>query len=184
MTAQGLAPDRAEVPEVAIGHYLLASSGEYVALQTSGLGPCVAVTLYDQQAQQGALLHVSAPVDIGPALAQIIQEFKHRGGDPTQLVAQLLGGWDDSLGALDGTRYESARMVNQILVELAKHQILVVKNSTLTTMTDLNNGAPLILDIELDLQTGEVYRYQPSVAFSGGEISSPMPTDFLQNAPL
>lgn len=170
-----MGPDRSTVPEVMMGNFIVASFKEYPALQTYGLATCVAVTLYDQVQQQGALLHVSAATNIQAAMELAIADMVTNGTSPENIQAQLHGGWDVSMGADEGLRYTSDLIVAGVLNFLSQQNIPVVQNSTLTTKTAVNQGAPAIINIELDLRNGAVYQYIQTVPYARGDISHPMP---------
>ena len=172
------AEDRSEVPEVMMNQYLVASANQYPAIQTYGVATCIAVILYGRHNQTGALMHVSVSTNISEALKLVLNEMEQRTG-AVQLEATLLGGWADSMGADSGMTYESDRMVDELVRELRKENVLIVENSTLLEKDDAQAGRSAILNLELDLATGQVFHYEQTIPFSGGEIASPMPENPL-----
>ncbi len=173
--SESFGADRNTVPEVSMSHYLVASSAEFPALQTYGLATCVGVFLYDATLRHGALMHVAAGNDISRALDLALSEMEARGSTNENITAQLFGGWDSSMGEDTGLHYTSDQMVESLLSELDERQIMVTQNSTLTKKSDVDRGAPSILNLEFDLTTGAVYPYSQSVPFYLGDISQPMP---------
>lgn len=171
-----LAEDREDVPEVDIGHYLVATNYEYVAIQTYGISTCIAVTIYDRTLKVGALLHVSSGVHIRRALDNIFLELQGQGVQISNLEVRLNGGWSQSMDQFSmGMVYDSDRMVRELLEYFIKHKIEVVENSTLTELSDLDNGRPAIINVELNLEDGRVYFYNQTVFFKKGSVSYPMP---------
>lgn len=171
------AADRAAVPEILQDQFAIASAAEYPALQTYGVTTCVAVTLYDVQLHQGALLHVSASTKIPEALRLVLEQLKQRGTDPADLQAQLWGGWGDSL-APEGLPLRSKAMVQELLASLAGERIRVAHNSTLVEKSDVDKGAPALLNVELDLSSGSVYLYQQTIPYGGVSPAQPLPGVF------
>ena len=176
---QNLARDSARVPEILQDQYLVATSTEHPAIQTWGVTTCIAVTLYDPALKLGAMMHVSASTDIPVAVATVVDRLVSRGSHPFNLQAQLLGGWGDSMSGDSSIHFESRRMANQLYFELAQKGTVIVRNETVTEKSDTNR-AP-ILDLEFNLQTGAVYRYQPSVFYSAPSPALPLPTLPLHN---
>ncbi len=167
--------DRNIVPEVSMSQYLVASSSEFPAIQTYGLATCVGVFLYDANLRQGALMHVAAGNDIQAALDLVLSDMEANGSTSENITAQLFGGWDSSMGDGMGIHYTSDQMVESLLSELDERQIIVTQNSTLTKKSDVDQGAPSILNLEMDLSNGAVYPYSQTVPFYRGDISRPMP---------
>lgn len=171
--------DDASIPEVMMNQYLVASNKNFSAIQTYGVATCIVVTLYDSYLKQGALLHLSASSDIKNSIELVLQELGARGSQRANLKAQILGGWADSvaigMGMGESTHYDSQRMAIEILAELQRDRIIVTKNMAPTEWSDIENGRPAILNIEINLTTGDVYLYNQDVDFSGGQIGQPLP---------
>ncbi|PSP78128.1 chemotaxis protein CheD [Halobacteriales archaeon QS_1_68_20] len=92
--------DRASV-EVGIAEYAVTDDGE--ELSTFGLGSCVAVVLYDDDAGVAGLAHVMLPTAGGSdgespgkfadtAVAAMVREMEERGADADDMEAKLAGG--------------------------------------------------------------------------------------------
>lgn len=175
VSADNSVEDRASVPEVMMNHYLVGANSEFPALQTYGVATCVGVILYDPYAQVGAIMHVSASTNIVHALGIVLNELEQKAGGPLKLKATLLGGWDNSMGEDTGMTYESGRMVRELVVELRKENILIVENRTLVTKKQVDDGYPAILNMEVDLVTGQISSFEQTVPYEGGDISLPMP---------
>ena len=173
--------DLASVPEVMMNHYLVASVKEFSAIQTYGVATCVAVMFYDRHHQVGAIMHVSASTDIEKAIQIVLNDLELKAGAEIKPKVTLIGGWDDSMGEDTGLNYESDRMVSEILAELNKEKIQIILNDTLISKEKVEGGYPAVVNIEMDLKTGEVYYYEQSESYSGGDISVPMPE--LSNQP-
>ena len=180
-----LASDDPETPEVGIGQYLVASSSQYAAIQTAGVGPCIAVTLHDENAEVGALLHVSSAVHVYEAIQTVVSELVSKGADISAVKAQLLGGWDDSM-ALPGSigSYDSDRMVQQLREALSAYQIKVTRDITLVKPSEIGPSRPMNLNVELDLSSGSAYLYQQSVEYEDASPATLLPGAFGTTAPL
>ncbi|WP_353633730.1 chemotaxis protein CheD [Halobacterium sp. NMX12-1] len=87
------------------------------SLVTSGLGSCVAVAVYDEDASVGGLLHAMLPAAPSPAetpakyvdsgLDEMLAAMYRRGADPENVAAKLVGGsamLDISVGEAIGDR--------------------------------------------------------------------------------
>jgi chemotaxis protein CheD len=71
-------------------------------LKTSGIGSCLAVSLYSGKYRKGALVHFMLPragqIVINPciyadtALSLVLEKFVQEGVQPTDLIAKLIGG--------------------------------------------------------------------------------------------
>ena len=177
------AQDQAGAPEILMDHYAVGRASEYPAFQTYGVGPCIAVTIYDPRLKQGAMMHVSASTKVYEAIALIMSELTQRGSVTSQLKAQLLGGWGDSMDNT-GMHFESSRMVNELVNALSAYQTQIIYNVTVTEKADVQRGRPPMLNLEFDLSTGRVYFYQESIRFQGVSPARPMPAGFLMSHPL
>lgn len=166
--------DRSDVPEVSVGSYVVGAVYQFPAIQTIGLATCVGVTLYDSTRRQGAIMHVSGMTDIPAALNQVLNEMINNGSLIQNIQVQLHGGWDRSMGDA-GINFTSDIMVSTLLSELNARQIPVVLNQTLVTKEQMNQGAAININIELDLMTGAVYQYSQTEPYFGGDISRRMP---------
>lgn len=174
---QKLAPDRAQVPEVLQDQYLVASASEYPAIQTFGVTTCIAVTIYDPQLRQGAMLHVSASTNIPQAVTNVIEELRRRGSNSLNLQVQMYGGWGDSMSGDPNLHYNSRQMANQLYFELSQTGAVIIQNVTVTEITDTDR--PAIYDVELNLQNGAVYRFLPSIPYNRASPARPLPTNPL-----
>jgi len=166
--------DRTDIPEVSIGHFIVGSITDFPAIQTYGLSTCIGVTLYDSSRRQGALLHVSSPVDIPLALEKVLSEMENNGSAIQNIQAQLYGGWDISMDNA-GLHFTSELMANTLLSELNNRGVSVIANQTLVTKTQIQQGASYNINIELDLMTGAVYQFSQTVNYFSGDISRKMP---------
>lgn len=95
--------------------------GDSGTLVTSGLGSCVAVTVYDAEAGVGGLLHAMLPTAPSPVetpakyvdsgLDEMLGALYRRGGSPETAAAKVVGGsamLDISVGGAIGERNVAA----------------------------------------------------------------------------
>jgi len=89
-------PDQEQIRGILQKEYGITSSVSNVPmLGTFGLGPCIALTVYDPEAQMVALGHVDATTDVN-SLDRIIGEFGLSKQDLHRLQIGLIGGDDSS----------------------------------------------------------------------------------------
>lgn len=168
--------DRAEVPEILAGYYLVTNSSTHSAIQAYGIATCIGVTLFDGVNGVGAFMHVAGATDIPNAVSLVLSEMKNAGASADNLSVKLYGGWDNSIGEAEGTTYTSAQMIQSLLKEFSLRKISATEVSTLVTKEEADAGAQTSLNIELDLFSGQVYDFTPDVSFSGTDVSRPMPS--------
>jgi len=86
-----------------VGMADLAAGRDPVVLVTIGLGSCVGVALYDDQAKVGGLAHIMLPQANGlpvtnpakfadTALPLLVKKMEELGADPRRLTAKIAGG--------------------------------------------------------------------------------------------
>lgn len=130
-------------------------------LVTHGLGSCLGITLYDEQAQVGAMAHTLLPSPrpgqeitrpakfVVTALEQMLVELEAMGAVREQLVAKLVGGANMFVnlqplsGDLIGER--NARTARETLALLA------------IPLAGEDTGGEYGRSAEFDLRTGEVH---------------------------
>ena len=137
--------DTEESIEVAQGEYCVAEPNEKYSkyLQTFGVGPCVAVTIYDTKSKKGFLAHIDTS-DKANDLNSVLAKLKYQGFDFNNCEARIIGGQTN----------QSEETVNQIKKALDNNSISVAE------MDVLGNGTRAI---QLDLSTGEVTDYDETI---------------------
>lgn len=136
--------DTKESLEVAQGEYAIVDfSKDKKLMQTYGLGPCVAVTIYDKINKKGFLAHIDTPKKAS-GLNGIIYQLKNKGFDLENCEVRIIGGQTGS----------SMDIVKNIQSAIENH------NLTLNEMDVLGCS---VRAIQLDLETGEVTDYAETI---------------------
>jgi len=115
-------------------------------LQTFGLGPCIAVTIYHEGQKIGALAHLDTPSK-AKGLQSIIERMSQKGINPSELEARIIGG--------DGTN------VSNETFETVKN-ILYSRNIDIVE-TNIGSHYNRPTGINLNLKTGEVSAYTETI---------------------
>ncbi len=89
---------------------LLDSRSTEKTLATGGLGPCIAVALWDPQSKTAVMAHFDIHTDVRRSLAAILRDFKRTGGKTSGLQAHLVGGWS---GFSEGLRNDLRRQLSR-----------------------------------------------------------------------
>jgi len=71
------------------GGYVAGSNGAKIG--TTGLGPCVAVILYDERSRSGTVFHVDPNMPISDTISEIVSQMRKSGAG--EIYARLVGGW-------------------------------------------------------------------------------------------
>jgi chemotaxis receptor (MCP) glutamine deamidase CheD len=130
--------------EVMLGEYSIIEYSENTPfMQTYGIGPCVAVTIYDKKSKKGFLAHIDTHSK-AKSLNGILSRLKTRGFDTDNCEARIIGGQ---------TGY-STETVKEIQKQLNSKKINIVE------MDVLGSDAR---SIQLDLNTGEVTDYNETI---------------------
>ena len=131
--------------EVMQGEYsIIEYSKNTPSMQTFGIGPCVAVTIYDKQRKKGFLAHIdtlSKAQSLDSILSMLI---KYRDFDTDNCEARIIGG---KTGCSTETVKEIQKQLN-------------TKNFNIVEMDVLGNSSR---SIQLDLNTGEVTDYNETI---------------------
>lgn len=141
--------------EVLQGQYVIQKySPKTPSLQTFGIGPCVAVTLYDPKTKTGTLAHIDS-TDKAKSFTNVLNQLKYQGIDLNNLEAHIIGGQTGSSEETVGILYDSIKN-NSIKLK----EIDVLGDNTRAIMLNLENG--------------EVSDYQESIH------TTPSPKLFMQ----
>lgn len=148
--------DAAEYPEVSQREYLVTTADRHSRIETNGLGPCVAFTLYDPKTRTGALAHVDAPTRAADSLDRVLLEFTARGIPLERLRARVIGGHD----AWPGDRHKtSARTAYDVIRRLTEAGIPIIERDLL--------GKDAARNIIFDLRNGRAYDLEHSLHWEG-----------------
>ncbi len=125
-------------------------------LQTSGIGSCVAVIMYDHEAKIGGMAHVLLPASgathddvplryLDCAIPALIDSLCAKGADRGRLVAKLVGG--SHMFSLYGDAQHSIghRNIEQAHLTLAEYSIPVIAEET---------GGSVGRNAQFDVETG------------------------------
>ncbi|PLY10957.1 MAG: hypothetical protein C0624_01965 [Desulfuromonas sp.] len=146
-----------DVLRVGIAEYRLAEAP--ATLVARGLGSCLAILLYDEAAQRGALAHALLPVPreghtsvkpatyVNLAIAEMVEKLAACGSPQGALVAKLVGGSQMFLSTHERLTPIGELNLSQAIEVLAQMQIPVVGQET-----GGNQGRSL----EFDLASGSV----------------------------
>ena len=137
--------------EVAQGAAIIAKydKGKLTHLQTFGLGPCIAVVLYDPQTNTGVLAHIDTSSK-AQDLQRIIDGLKAKGIKTENLTATIIGG-DGSDGS-DETFVAAKRVISGSGIRIAE--------------TNVGSQSSRPTGIQLNLETGEVTGYRDDMPYN------------------
>lgn len=143
-------------PDVVMGEYVVARAAESPEVRTYGVGPCLALALYDPAARVGALAHVSPSDDVRPSVDAMLRGMLGAGADLGRVKARVVGGWKKSDDpGLDGFEFTSGAMLGELKAALARYRIALDDSGALTVI-DMRRpgGAAAVRALRLDLATG------------------------------
>ncbi len=126
--------------EVLQGQYSIKQAEDSRYMQTFGIGPCVALTLYDNETRTGVMAHIDSPEKVENSTPVIIRQLQQQGIDPEDLEARIIGGRTE-------LSEEIIRNLNQ---SLSQYNVPIVEEDI------LGNSSRAIM---MDLNDGEVYDY-------------------------
>ncbi|MDE2293243.1 MAG: hypothetical protein KGL53_14265 [Elusimicrobia bacterium] len=147
-----LAAAAAPPPEVVMGEYVVARAPDTPEVRTFGVGPCLALALYDPEAKVGALAHVSPMDDIAPSVDEIMRDLLRAGADPRRMTARVVGGWRGGAGL--GVHWTSPDMLRRLRESLRRWALVPDVSRTLVTVDLGSSGAGTLHNLRLDLETG------------------------------
>jgi chemotaxis receptor (MCP) glutamine deamidase CheD len=114
-------------------------------LQTFGIGPCVAVTLYDPIAKIGMLAHFDTLTEVYDSLDQILLELKLFGASQNRIEARIIGGLT---GSSEELIYEIKDRLNEAGISIVEEDILGVGEARA---------------IQFNTLTGEISDYEETI---------------------
>ncbi|MDO8265267.1 MAG: chemotaxis protein CheD [Candidatus Parcubacteria bacterium] len=135
-------------------------SGDCI-LQTSGIGSCVAVVLYDSLKKIGGLSHSMLPGEsesdpkyVGSAIEIMIKNMELLGADVQKLQAWIIGGADVLQESQNNSQEIGIQNIESALKKLKEKNIKVVcqdigKNHSRSVEFDLNKGKITINHIKI-----------------------------------
>jgi len=137
-------------------------------LMALGLGSCIAVALYVEDARIGGLAHIMLPsikeahnksnparfADVG--IAMIIDEMTRRGARPQNMRAKIFGGANMFPGIIsaDSTMDIGKRNILAVRKELESHNISIIAEEVgdhigRTVLFDIRDGSALVKTTQL-----------------------------------
>lgn len=142
--SRNITKDTEKSIEVSQGEYsIVTASDEVQTMQTYGIGPCVAVTIYDKTNKKGFLTHIDTQ-EKAKSLTSVLYQLSAQGFDVNNCEARIIGGQTGS----------SMNTVKEIQKALEEKQFNVVE------MDVFGHG---VRSIQLDLNTGEVTDYDETI---------------------
>lgn len=139
-------------PVVAQAEYLITNNRSHPLVQTLGVGPCVAVTLWDPVTRTGILAHFDAETEADEEMQHLIDIMKARGVPASRLQARLVGAWK-----LENNP-ASMETLTDIETVLKKASI-TVKSRDVATPYGLNLNDPFGSLPPADLEESEIYKH-------------------------
>jgi hypothetical protein len=77
------------------GNYVVTNARRNSLIQTSGVGPCVVVTLYDPKSKTGAMVHTPSISELMTDIRKMYDQMKAQGVRANSIQANITGGWKD-----------------------------------------------------------------------------------------
>jgi chemotaxis protein CheD len=154
--------------EIAVGMGEIKVAEPPHRLMALGMGSCIAVTLYDEDARIGGLAHIMLPyikeahnksnptrfADVG--IAMIIDEMAGRGAQTQNMWAKIFGGANMFPGIIsaDSTMDIGKRNILAVRKELENHSIKIIAEEVgdhvgRTILFDTRDGSALVKTIQL-----------------------------------
>lgn len=141
---RNMTKDTEKTIEVSQGEYSIATvSDEVQTMQTYGIGPCVAVTIYDKTNKKGVLSHIDTP-EKAKSLRSVLYKLSAQGFDVKNCEARIIGGQT-------GSSMDTVKEIQKALEE---------KQYNIVEMDVFGLG---VRAIQLDLNTGEVTDYNETI---------------------
>lgn len=130
------------------GYGVTSADDKNPVLGTKGMGPCLAVAIYNPTTKTGTLAHFDTNTDTG-SLTKMVDAVRGQGG---VLEVHLAGG---ELGSL-----HSHRLVEEVVDRLKSESDMVIKSA------DIMNPTGSLKSLALDTRTGEI-----SNSFMGSQLN-------------
>ncbi|OGC23776.1 hypothetical protein A2291_05265 [candidate division WOR-1 bacterium RIFOXYB2_FULL_42_35] len=145
---RGKMNDQPGAIEVGPKEYTITRPGEGRSpyIETFGIGPCVALVLYDPTTKTGMVAHFMSTTMV-KSLDVILAKLKTHGVDPKNIQARIIGGQND----------HSEKIIYDIRDGLDYNDISIVEQDILG---DIHEARSIILDT----RTGEVYDYNETTS--------------------
>ena len=112
-------------------------------MQTFGIGPCVAVTIYDKKQKMGFLAHIDTP-DKAKSLNGVLNRLSSQGFNLENCEARIIGGQT-------GSSTETIKTIQKCL------------ENTPATIAEMDVLGNKVRSIQLNLDTGEVTDYKETI---------------------
>jgi chemotaxis receptor (MCP) glutamine deamidase CheD len=139
--------------EVGQGEYAIAEYSEDTpAMQTFGIGPCVAVTIYDKTSKRGFLTHIDS-TDKANSFGNILKTLPYRGFNLENCEVRIIGGQT-------GQSEETIKIIQQSV------------ENTPATIAEMDVLGNTTRSIQMNLDTGEVTDYDETIHTRQNEIQS------------
>lgn len=141
---RNISKDSQKSIEVGQGEYTIAEYSEDTPyLQTFGIGPCVAVTIYDKTTKKGFLTHIDTP-NKAKSLRDVIGKLEAQGFNLKDCEVRIIGG---QTGSSTSTIKEIQKCIEQTPATVVEMDVLGYK----------------VRSIQLNLDTGEVTDYNETI---------------------
>lgn len=137
-----------------MGEFVVARAADTPEVRTYGVGPCLALALYDPQARVGLLAHVSPPDDAESSVGAMLASLEAAGAERRRLTARVVGGWKKGDDPLFPDDYTSPKMLKALVTALSRRG---VSADTAGAITTLDRNAPrerVLRSLRLDLRGG------------------------------
>jgi chemotaxis receptor (MCP) glutamine deamidase CheD len=143
----GMGQDDRSTLEIPQNGYIFTNVAKHKRVQTFGVGPCIAVTLWDPKTQSGVLAHMHAKnaAEVALDFDRMLAEFQVRGIAVNNLEVGMVGGWDELSNGL----------VFNIRNRLLAADISAAQFKYVNTLQRVKGN----IDVELDLSSGKVSIY-------------------------
>ncbi len=164
----GYSLDKVTAVEVPQGYTVIGQfSKSTTDIQTYGLGPCIAVCLYDPTTKLGSVSHVDS-FGKAKSLNSVVNMMKIKGVDPKNIRVTIVGGSESNRD----THLE----IQETLEKIGLHSIKSMPTSyqapsISSSYKKLENGGSIINNnssraVNLDLSNGKVSLYSENVSFN------------------
>lgn len=169
-------------PDVVMGEYVVARAADHPEVRTYGVGPCLALSLYDPAARVGALAHVAPSDEVRPSVDAMLRALLGAGADPRRVVARVVGGWrkSDDPG-LAGFEFTSGEMLGEVKAALGRYGIPLDDSGALAVLDLRRPGGAAVRALRLDLRTGA---FEDAPLPPGGVAPRSLGRDGMSKTPM
>lgn len=137
-----------------MGEYVVARAADTPEVRTYGVGPCLALALYDPQARVGLLAHISPPDDAPSSVDAMLAALTAAGADTRRLSARVVGGWKKGNDPLFADNYSSPQMLKALNAALQRRGVSLDSSGAITTLDRNVPRERVIRSLRLDLRQG------------------------------